>query len=202
MDAVALFLEQHARTHSARVAKPAEGMNSQDTILDGLSDALLRKSPQAGMNSIAWVLWHVARSEDVGLHLVGGRKQVFEDGDWAPKLKVADKHSGTGHTPDDVARVSSSIDLAALKDYRAAVGLRTREIVSALKPAGLDVKAELSAVRRAISVGAYGEKPNVADLEKNLPTRSRAYLISIYAVTHNTTHWGEVITIKGLLTAK
>ncbi len=202
MDAIALFLEQHARTHSARVAKPNEGANAQDAILDGLTDSHLRRVPQRGMNSIAWVLWHIARSEDIGIHLFSGHRQVFEDGGWASKLRVADKHSGTGHTPEDVARVSAGIDLVALRDYRAAVGMRTRELIKAQKPADLDTKVELAAVRRAIAAGAYGEKPNVADLEKNWPTRSRAYAISIYAVTHNSSHWGEVTTIKGLVTAK
>jgi DinB superfamily len=202
MDAIALFLDQHARTHSSRVGKPNEGANAQDTILDGLTDAQLRKVPQKGMNSIAWVLWHIARSEDVGIHLFSGRKQVFEDGSWASKLRVSDKGSGSGHSPEDVSKVSAGIDLVALKDYRVAVGIRTREAIRALKPADLDTKIELSMVRKAIAAGAYGESPNVADLEKNWPTRSRAYAISIYGVTHNSSHWGEVSTIKGLVTAK
>jgi hypothetical protein len=154
------------------------------------------------MNSIAWVLWHMARSEDIGVHLVGGRKQVFEEGNWAPMLKVADRHGGTGHTPADVARVSTGIDLAALLAYRAAVGQRTQEVLRSLTPAALERKVELAAVRRAIAVGAYGESPNVADLEKNWPTRSFAYAITVYGVTHNVGHLGEATTIKGLVTAK
>jgi len=172
MDAVALFLEQHARTHSSKVAKPAEGSNGQDLNLDGLTDGQIRRVPQAGMNSVAWVLWHIARSEDVGMHLMGGGKQVFEDGNWAAKMKVADRGSGTGHTADDVAKLSREVDLTALKDYRAAVGLRTRDILKSMKPADLERKIELAAVKRAISVGAWGGSPDVVSLEKNWPTRS------------------------------
>ncbi len=199
MDSIALFLEQHARNHSSKVAKPAEGTNGEDSALQGVTDAQLRKVPQAGMNSVAWVLWHMARSEDVGVHLAGGVKQVFEEGNWAAKMHVADRGSGSGHTPEDVAKLSSDVDLGALRDYRVAVGQRTQQVLKGLKPAALDEKVTLAAIKRAISVGAYGEKPDVANLEKTWPTRSRAYAISVYAVTHNVGHFGEITTIKGLL---
>ena len=96
MDPVALLAQLNLRNHSSRVGKPLEGTNAEDTVLQGLSDEQLRRVPQAGMNSIAWVVWHMARTEDTGLYLVGGGKQVFEESGWAAKMRVEHRGSGTG----------------------------------------------------------------------------------------------------------
>ena len=200
LDAIALFLELHARNHSAKVAKPAEGTNQEDTVLLGLTDDQIRKVPQTGMNSIAWVLWHIARTEDGNMHILRGGRQVFEEGNWASKLKFADKGTGNGFTPEQVAAISRSIDLAALRDYRAAVGLRTQEILKSMKPADLDATVDMAAVRRAVSVGVLNPTPDVATFERNWSTRTKGYAVYVYAVSHNVGHWGEIITVKGLVT--
>jgi hypothetical protein len=38
-------------------------------MLGGLADDDMRRRPE-GMNSLAWILWHVARAEDVAVNLV------------------------------------------------------------------------------------------------------------------------------------
>lgn len=202
MDSVALLAQLNLRNHSSRVGKPLEGTNGEDTVLQGLSDDQLRRVPQAGMNSVAWVIWHMARSEDTGLYVVGGGQQVLDEGGWAARMKVAHRNSGTGHTADDVARLSREVDLSALRDYRAAVGQRTQAVLKSLKTPDLDAKVDIANVKRAISTGAYGEKPDAATLEKNWSTRTKSYAVTVYAITHNVGHLGEITTIKGFLTAK
>ncbi|MSQ09176.1 MAG: DinB family protein [Dehalococcoidia bacterium] len=202
MDAVSVLAQQHLRNHSSRVGKPAEGTNQEDSSLQGLTDDQIRKVPQAGMNSVAWVLWHIARTEDGNMHILGGRHQVFEEGNWASKMKFADKGTGNGFTPEQVAGISRSIDLAALRDYRAAVGQRTQDILKSLKPADLDATVDMAAVRRAVSVGIFNPAPDLATFERNWSVRTKGYAVSLYAISHNVGHWGEVTTIKGLITAK
>ena len=54
-------------------------------MLGGLADYDMRRRPE-GMNSLAWILWHVARAEDVVVDLVvtSGR-QIFDDA-WATRF--------------------------------------------------------------------------------------------------------------------
>ena len=48
----------------------------------------LRRRPVKGSNSLAWLLWHMARIEDVAVNVVvANRRQVFDEG-WAERLKV------------------------------------------------------------------------------------------------------------------
>lgn len=204
MNAIEFLLQQHARNHSAKVAKwegtNAAGLNSEDTILQDLTEDKIRKVPLHGLNSIAWVLWHIARSEDVGASLAGGgQPQVWHDGGWAKRLKYERPDFGTGMTVEEVADLSTRIDVPALREYRWAVGRRTREIAQELKPDDLTARVDLALVRKTIASGGYGPKADAAQIEKNWSTRSKGYALSTYGVSHNIGHWGEITTIKSLL---
>ena len=64
MDRLDYVLEQHAHSHAAALTGAAEPMLS-DQVLAGPGEEQLRLRPAPGLNSIAWLLWHIARSEDV-----------------------------------------------------------------------------------------------------------------------------------------
>jgi hypothetical protein len=128
LDGVKFLLQQHARVHSVDVGAGEVG-SFWDRVF-GVSDDQLRGCP-AGMNSMAWLMWHVARTEDVVVNLVvtAGR-QVFDAG-WRPRMDIERADIGTAMTHAEMADLSARIDLPALRAYRSAVGLRTREVVRA-----------------------------------------------------------------------
>ena len=204
MNTIEFLLQQHARNHSSKVAKwegtNAAGLNSEDTTLQDVTEEKIRKVPQPGLNSIAWVLWHIARSEDVGASVAGGgRAQVWHAGGWSKRLKYDRADSGTGMTPQDVADLSARIDIPALREYRWAVGRQTIEIIGSLRSEQLTDKVDLKAVRKAAELGSYGASADIPRLEANWSTRTKGYTLSTYGVTHNIGHWGEITTLKGLL---
>ena len=47
-----------------------------DDLLSGLTEDQLRHRPHPGVNTIVWLLWHIARAEDIGVNrlLVDGRE--------------------------------------------------------------------------------------------------------------------------------
>jgi len=67
MDALAFFLAQHARLHAADVA---EERTLAERVFGGLTDEQLRLRPVKGSNSLAWLLWHMARTEDAAVNAV------------------------------------------------------------------------------------------------------------------------------------
>lgn len=66
MDVPAFFLVQHARLHGVDVGDPG---STWDRMLGGLADDDRRRRSK-GMNSLAWILWHVARAEVVVVTIV------------------------------------------------------------------------------------------------------------------------------------
>src|SRR3989304_1828495 len=132
MDALAFFLPQHARLHAADVA---EERTLAERVFGGLTGQQLRLRPVKGSNSLAWLLWHMARTEDAAVNaVVANRRQILDEG-WAERLRVPRRDIGTGMTEDEVADLSARIDPSVVKAYRSAVGRRTREVVVALRAA-------------------------------------------------------------------
>lgn len=103
-----------------------------DEITDGLTDqqALYRPSPNA--NSIAWLLWHSARVQDVQVADVAGVEQVWTRDGWVERfgLDLPRDDTGYGHSPEDVAKVGASAELLA--GYYRAVHKLTLEYVAGI----------------------------------------------------------------------
>jgi hypothetical protein len=74
MNALDHFLREHSSVHRAAVVRAAFNM---DYLLEGLTDRQLRLRPHS-LNSLAWIFWHVARTEDafVKLHCPPARSVV------------------------------------------------------------------------------------------------------------------------------
>jgi SAM-dependent methyltransferase len=90
----------------------AESFNV-DYLLDGMTETQLRMRPH-GLNSLAWLFWHVARVEDGFVSgIVMRRNQLFDEGGWGERLNVPRRDFGTGMSKKDVADLSESIDLSA-----------------------------------------------------------------------------------------
>jgi hypothetical protein len=193
MDAVPFFLEQHARLHAADVA---DGASLADRILAGLTDDQMRLRPK-GMNSLAWLLWHMARTEDVSVNrVVTDGRQVFDES-WARRLGVLRPDIGTGMTDEEVAELTTRIDVAAARAYRSAVGRRTREVVQAVAPAAWAETVGAGDVARAQRDGAIGPRAGwLVDLWQN---HSRAARLGTVGIMHNALHLGEAQTLRSAL---
>ena len=73
MDAIQMFLARHVRIH-ARV--------------DGLTDGQIRGHAHPAANPLAWLLWHMARSEDASVNLLIAAGPQVLDATWARLLNV------------------------------------------------------------------------------------------------------------------
>lgn len=194
MDASNLLLYQHARIHAADVAE-VEGGSIADLTFQGLADDQFRLRPGKGLNSLAWIVWHMARTEDVVANvIVGGRRQVLDEEGWLPRLSVPRRDIGTGMTTEEVDELTAKIDVAAVRAYRSAVGRRTRELLRALTPARMAEAIGAEAVAEATRQGAFG--PNAKWLETAWPSRTRGPFLAFIAVAHNAMHLGEATTVR------
>jgi hypothetical protein len=103
-----------------------------DEITDGLTEeqANYRLSPNA--NSIAWLLWHSARVQDVQVADIAGVEQVWTRDGWVERfgLDLPRDDTGYGHSPEDVAKVRAPANLLA--GYYHAVHKLTLEYVASI----------------------------------------------------------------------
>jgi DinB family protein len=192
MDAKTLFLVSHSVVHSAAVGgNPA---SVAERTFAGLIDEQMRVRPRDDLNSLAWIMWHIARIEDIMLNTVlSGRDQVFDD-TWKGRLKIMRPDFGIGMTSAEVAELSRQIDLGALRDYRDAVGRRTREIVSGFDEQNWEGEILAASLERAAALGAFGARRE--GFVKAFTGRPRAAVLSGVALLHSSGHLGEAATVR------
>jgi hypothetical protein len=96
-----------------------------------------RIDPQA--NTIAWLIWHLARVQDDHVAHVAGIDQAWTADGWADRfgLPFDAKVIGYGQSPDEVGRVQIH-DPQLLIDYFDVVHARTLDYVAGLTDTDLD----------------------------------------------------------------
>jgi len=192
VDARDLFLDQHAVMHSAAVG--GNKMSSAERTFAGLTDAQMRVRPREDLNSVAWLMWHIARAEDIMVNAVlAGQSQVFDEA-WMKRLGISRRDFGIGMSSAEVTELTAQIEPGALREYRDAVGTRTREVVGAFKPADWDGTVSAETVQRAAADGAFGARTEA--LSKAFPGRPRTLVLSGIALFHSAGHMGEATTVR------
>ncbi len=192
MDARDLLIEEHSAVHSAAVGGNKASM--AERTFGGLTDDQMRVRPREDLNSLAWLMWHISRAEDVMANIViNGRSQVLDDG-WLPRLKIARRDFGIGMTKPEVSELSAAVDIAALRDYRDAVGRRTRDILGAYGPKDWEGDIEAAALERAGALGCFGTRTEA--LVKAFTGRPRRAILSGIVVMHSAMHMGEGGTVR------
>lgn len=192
--AMAMFRSQHARLHSAEMAG-SEPWSFEDWIWTDLSEADLRRIPPGYEHSIAWILWHIARIEDVTMNvLVAGEAQLFNREDWGGRLGVKLRHTGNAMEATAVEELSAGVDLDALRAYRREVGRQTQAIASRLEPEALKTKVDPERLERVRAEGAVVEAAN--DVLEYWGGRDIAGLLLMPPTRHVFLHLNEGLRLK------
>jgi hypothetical protein len=86
-----------------------------EEVLEGLADDALTFRPDGEANTIAWLLWHLARVQDDHVAHAAGVEQRWTADGWCERfgLPFDSDATGYGQDPDDVAAVQVGADLLA-----------------------------------------------------------------------------------------
>jgi uncharacterized damage-inducible protein DinB len=145
--------------------------------VDGLGPEELATRLDEGANSIAWLVWHLARVEDDHVADVAGTEQVWAAEGWAGRfgLPVDDAATGYGMSDDEVDAVRvPSADL--LLGYSRAVHARSAEFLRGLSDDDLD---------------------RVVDTRWDPPVTLGVRLVSV--LSDDLQHLGQAAYVRGLL---
>lgn len=140
-----------------------------------LTQEQLLARPAAGVNTIAFLLWHYVRGEDSLLsQQVAGRQPVWVAGGWAARLGVTEEGGGTGFTEEQMLSIRPDKD--ELLAYCEQVWSDVPEILKALPAADLD-------------------RPT----NPERPTMTVGRSIANFVVGHGFWHLGDIRYTKGLM---
>ena len=153
-----------------------------DRSLDGLSTEQLHAVPgnHPRANTIAWVLWHVVRTEDnvVRFVLQNRRAPVWTDGGYAEKLGLPPIAQGTGMSSED-AHALRIKDVDLFRAYMRAVWASTDDFVA---------KTDAATLGKTITVKPLGEMPGIRALAQ-------------VCASHGMLHFGEIELARTLVGA-
>ncbi|MFJ6939766.1 DUF664 domain-containing protein [Streptomyces sp. NPDC101132] len=82
-------------------------------VLDGLSEEQLHARLDPAANSIAWLVWHLARVQDVQVAVPAGLEQVWHAQGWDERfgLPLPADSTGYGHGPEEAGKVRATGEL-------------------------------------------------------------------------------------------
>jgi len=187
-----LFLMQHAAVHSKAVGGNAA--STAERTFGGLTDDQMRVRPREDLNSIAWLMWHIARAEDILVNsVIAGRDQVYDQA-WTRRINSGRPDFGIGMTSAEVSALTKQIDVAALREYRDAVGLRTREVVSAFGDGDWSGDTTAAGLEKAAAAGGFGARSE--QMVKAFSGRPRVAVLNGIALFHPAGHMGEANTVR------
>ena len=153
-----------------------------DKSLDGLTAAQFHAVPgnHAKANTIAWVLWHVVRTEDnvVRFVLQNRRAPVWTEAGYAEKLGLPPVAQGTGMSSEE-AHALRIEDVDLFQEYMRAVWTSTDDFVG---------KTDANALDAMIMVKPLGEMPGIRALAQ-------------VCASHGMLHFGEIELARTLVGA-
>jgi hypothetical protein len=151
-----------------------------DKSLAGLTPAQLHTVPAGHpkANTIAWNLWHYARTEDnvVRFVLQNRRSPVWVEGGYAEKLSLPPVTNGTGQSTAE-AQALRIPDLKLFGEYTQKVWASTDDFLSKTSADDLD---------RTVTVKPLGDMPGIRALGQ-------------ICISHAFTHVGEIDLARTLL---
>jgi hypothetical protein len=197
--AIHLFLQQHAAVHTEAVSG-AHCWSLVDEVLAGLTDRQIQAVPRHGLNSIAWLLWHITRIEDLSINfLVLEQPQVLMNDreGWLARLGLDSPDVGASMDALEVADLSARVNVPALKEYRDAVGRSTRAGVVRLQPAQLKQIVPDAAIQQLRDEGSISRKGDW--LAEYYTGRTKGFFLTRTATSHNFIHLNEAGRVRGKL---
>ena len=191
MDALDFFLIRHRELRGERGIVADLGK--------GLTDEQWRRRPHPGVNTIAWLLWHTARVEDVGVNaFIAGRPQVLHAGGWLERMKTVRRDVGTGMSDVAVDELSATLDLDGLRAYWDAVGRATLEVVDSLRGQPIDDVVPAERVRQAADADGAVAAAAGWLIEFWAKGRTRAWMLAQTPLLHPYGHYFEARVARGL----
>ncbi len=153
-----LFLDIHAKLHLSEMSDTEH--NEVDDLICDLTDNEYAIMPTAKDETIAWVIWHIARIEDLTMSvLVADGDQLFNH-EWKQNMNAPIMDTGNSLTDDEIMNLSKSLVIRELLHYRNEVGKRTRQIVQNLKSDDMKRKVSPHGLDKIMLEGGVTKQEN------------------------------------------
>lgn len=191
-----LCLELHSMVHSSEMS----GTNLktfEDELWEGLDEKTFKTAVKEEGRTIAYNLWHISRIEDITMNiLVRGADQVFNTENWKERINSNIVDTGNALSENEIMKFSKNINMQELRNYRIAVGRRTRDIIETLKPSDMKIKFEKDSLERILYEGAVVKADGAKWLVDFWGRKNVAGILLMPVTRHQVVHINEALSAK------
>ncbi|MDQ2086982.1 DinB family protein [Herbivorax sp. ANBcel31] len=194
--AIDIILDLHSIVHSCDVSS-RDIQTLEDQLWDGLDIKAFVTMPTLKDVTIAWNIWYITRIEDLTVNLlIADEIQEFNCKDWSAKLNIKVSDTGNAMTKNEIIDFSLKINLEELRNYRMAVGRRTRNIILNLEPTDMRKKVQKDRLQRIF------DEDGVLDVEDSKwlldfwGKKNIAGLILMPLTRHQVVHLNDSLKLK------
>lgn len=156
--AKSLFLEIHAKLNLSKISNTNK--NEVDKLLDDLDVNEYAIMPSKKDETIAWVLWHITRIEDLTTNILIAQKDQIFDHNWQERINVTITDTGNALNDDEIMLLSKKINIDELICYRNTVSKNTRKIIKSLTNNEMKRKVDSDDLKRILDVGGLTNHEN------------------------------------------
>ncbi|MBN1969718.1 MAG: DinB family protein [Candidatus Delongbacteria bacterium] len=191
-----VIFELHNMVHVSEMAA-SKIKTFEDELWENLDEDTIRNGINEKGRTIAYGIWHSSRIEDITMNiLVDESQQIFEEGNWKDKIKSPIKNTGNALTEEEIKKFSQQINIIALREYRIAVGRKTREIIKHLKTEDFKKKMKVANLQRVLDEEAVENIEKANWLIEFWGKKNEAGLLFMPVTRHNVVHINESLKAK------
>ncbi|KUO71018.1 MAG: hypothetical protein APF77_15070 [Clostridia bacterium BRH_c25] len=195
-EAMKICLEQHSMVHSSEMS----GTNAEtfeDELWKGLDNTTFRTAVGVKGRTVAYGIWHSTRIEDITMNiLVAGSNQVIDSDNWISGINSSIYDTGNAMNAGEIMEFSKNINMKELRNYRIAVGRRTREIIRGFKPTDLKRKFDDITLKKIFDIGAVSKDEAASWLVDFWGRKNVAGILLMPVTRHHTVHINESLNAK------
>ncbi|GAE90289.1 DinB family protein [Acetivibrio straminisolvens] len=195
-ETIELIQDLHSMVHSHYVY----GRNIrtlEDELWDGLDKKTFITMPAKEDVTIAWNIWHITRIEDLTVNiLIADEIQEFKRQNWPSRLNIEVSDTGNAMSDDEIIDLSNKINMEELREYRKAVGKRTKEVILKLQPSDLKRRVQKNRLDRILDEGGVLDVEDSKWLLDFWGKKSIAGLILMPITRHQVVHLNDSLKLK------
>lgn len=168
----------------------------ENNIHSALSADQMRERPDGVGNSVVWLMWHMARTEDAIVNaVICERDQILLTDGWTERLGVESTLIGTGLGEEEVEDISKRIDVDSVNEYWKTVADESSEWLKTMDEETLERIPEWR-LEEAPPIIAGVENAAAASFWSG---RTVGFLFGGTVISHGYIHIGEMQSIVGRL---
>jgi hypothetical protein len=194
-EAMELCLDLHGIVHTAEISDNCVE-SYYDELMSGLTKEAFTIMPTIKDVTVVWNLWHITRIEDLTANILIQEKEQVLNEDWLKRLGVTVTDTGNAMTDEEILDLSNAINLEELKNYRKAVGVRTRSIVNSLTPADIKRKVRSESITRILQEGGVTKHPDSLWLLDFWGRKNVAGILFMPITRHQIGHLNDSMKLK------